>query len=164
MKKLNIQFLLIQELGISVQEKITLLKSLNVLYTSALELIENKKYNEFLQKLDEQLIIENAIENVEKQISTTMNKYVNKNEIALMLSGSNDSSTFPPYLKKLSDNILASKKLIKSCKMLNEKLTFCAEQAQAEIKQNMALIKNRRLIKSGYNSHNSYEAGLVIDC
>ncbi|HAN20867.1 MAG: hypothetical protein A2Y15_04700 [Clostridiales bacterium GWF2_36_10] len=164
MKNADIQLLIIQELEKTIEQEIKQLHCLNVIYTSALEFIENKKYDEFFDKLDEQQIVENALINTQQQISITADKYKNRVEIATLLSGSNSSLNLPHYLRKLSDDVLISRKLLKSCKLLNEKIKYHVKEVQTEIQQKMASFKNRRLIKTGYSSLNPYKTGLVIDC
>lgn len=154
--------IIIANLEDSVEQKITLLKCLSVMYTSAIKLLEEENYDSFLEKLDQQEIIQNSIDGIEIQIKTIAGEYTDKNEIHIILSGKNDACV--PHLKKLSDDVLTSHKLLKNCKALNEKLTYRVEYVRKDLSEKMVTSKNRRIINTGYSSYNPSKVGLLIDC
>jgi len=160
----NSQFLLVEELEKSVSQEIILLKCLNVMYTCALDFFDKESYDEFLEKLEQQQIIENSLDGVEFQITDLAAKYNDKNVINALLNGSIEVSTCPLCLKKLAEDVLVTHKLLKNCKALNEKLTYRTKDVQDEMKQKMVSSKNRKLIKAGYGSYNQSKVGLIIDC
>ncbi|HBL83403.1 MAG: hypothetical protein A2Y17_04420 [Clostridiales bacterium GWF2_38_85] len=160
----NSEILLVKELEKSIEQKISLLKCLNTAYSCSLDLLDNKSYDAFLEKLDVQQKLLNEIDNIDSQITVTADKYESyKNEILAFINGYKGDSNLPVMLQKFIEDITTSRKLLKSCKVLNEKLTYRINEVQNEIKQNMLTFKNRRLIKTGYSNVNTVKTGLVID-
>jgi len=155
------EFDIITKLEGIIDNKNRLLKSLNNSYSSFLNSLEKNNYEGFFEQLDTQQNIINELYISDNTIAATVEKCGSfKNNILQLLRG--DTKNASPYLKKLANKICLSRKLIKNSKSLNEKLIFHIKEAEKEIKNNLTIIKNKKLIRLNYKQNMS-KTGLIID-
>lgn len=156
--------LLIKELEDLYTQKNMLLKSLVIIYTSAMELFENEDYDALVNKLDEVQVLEETMILTGKQIIKTTSQLEKNKELFLILSGNENKALIAPCYKKLSAIVQLSKKTMKNCQVLNAKLTYCLKNAEFQLQKNILTAKNRKIIKVGYDAHIPAKSGLNISC
>jgi hypothetical protein len=161
---LNQSSKVVESLESAIDQKIMLLQCLDVIYAKAMELLDKQEYELFLEKIEDQQIIAESIDRIEadlKELSSTCS-----GEVASILNGSLKEYDCSPEYKKLSNKVETSNKILAGCILLNEKLTYRASEAKANILANMTTAKNRRLIKLNYkdNSTSKVNVNLFIDC
>lgn len=155
---------IIKELEEAVAQKITFLKSLNIVYTSALNYLESEKNGDFLVELEDVEEIKRSIENIELRIQSISAEYEDKQGVDDLLSGKKDDFACPLHLKKLSDEVITSRKMLINLQMLNQKIIVCTEKKQNELRREMVSLKNRKKINTGYRLPMTPKAGLSINC
>jgi hypothetical protein len=162
---MNINDIIIaRELVEAIGHKNKLLKCLNTSYTSALEFIKSENYGALLNSLDEQNILLAEINDSDSKIPVAPNDYEKyRDKVISCLSSCKVDNELQPVLIKVAAEITIYKKLLRNSKFLNEKLTYQVREAKIKAEQDILALKNRKLIKSGYNTYHSPKAGLVID-
>jgi hypothetical protein len=148
-----------------ISRKNELLKLLNTSYTKALEYMDRQNDSALLEELDAQNELFGAINGSDKKETDSACDYDSAfKEAVAYLSRCGTDDELHHALKKVTDDIKAYRKLLKNCKTLNEKLVYRVNEAKTESELHIQALKNRRLIKSGYNTDYSSEKGLLINC
>jgi hypothetical protein len=148
-----------------IVHKCGLIKCLNTSYTKALGYIDNQNYDALLREFDIQnnLLTETAgSDSIES--GDTFDYEDVQGKVISYLSYCGEGDELYPSLVKITVDIKIYKKLIKNCKILNEKLIYQVKEKMAESERHILALKSRKLIQSGYKTYYSPEKGSFINC